>query len=279
MGNGFSEADDDQSAEACPEHCLYKGRSPTAPILRGGGECPSDAGSLRPLRLLCLHGRGSSNAVTEMQVNHLGLAKVAQCEYLHGPCRAQAFNSVVEEFFKGNFYEWHRSTGWQGLQRAVQRVLECCALHGPYDGIFGFSQGAGLATLLSRTAVLRRLGIEDGRPPWRFVICACGVDQVGLPKDLPPLPSMSAAGARNCEGADEELINLPSFHIIGSWDWLRFWSARLQKSYAGGSAEDARQTKPLKRVHYINEGHELPMRLLQDKELIDSLRDFLHNIP
>merc|ERR1712094_60930 len=103
---------------------------------------------------------------------HIGLTRAASCDFLHGPVLAQAFSRVVEEFFGGNFWQWHENVTWTSIEPALRRVLDHVEAEGPYDGLFGFSQGASIVTLLSRLAVRRALG-RDTPCPWRFVICAC----------------------------------------------------------------------------------------------------------
>eukprot|EP00927_Polykrikos_kofoidii_P050505 TRINITY_DN44414_c0_g1_i1.p1 TRINITY_DN44414_c0_g1~~TRINITY_DN44414_c0_g1_i1.p1 ORF type:complete len:256 (-),score=30.07 TRINITY_DN44414_c0_g1_i1:383-1150(-) len=215
----------------------------------------------KDLRMLCLHGRGSCNKVTQLQVQFIGLRKNVQCHFLEGPLLADAYSADFQEAFGGNFYQWHSTTNWSGVERGLRRVLHYAETHGPYDGIFGFSQGAGIATLLSRSGVLKALGIADGRPPWRFVMCACGADTVGVPADL---PSADSAG-------EDTPINLPSFHIIGTYDFARFHSSSLAAAYVETSV-------PKKVVHYVGVGHGLPMTLMKDAALQGAIVSFLKDV-
>lgn len=225
------------------------------------------AGGVDVLRVLCLHGKGSSNMITEMQVHHIGLSKVAQCDFLHGPVQASPFAQEAIAFADegGHFHAWHEnSPTWGAIECALRRVLDHIDAHGPYDGLFGFSQGAGIATWLSRPGVLEALGRSprDFRP-WRFVICACGVDAVPPWRLREPSPELAALADR----ARDEQVPMPSLHIIGRWDWLRWWSSSLAGSYS--------ETCGPKSVFYLDEGHELPMRLLQDRPLQESVVSFL----
>eukprot|EP00927_Polykrikos_kofoidii_P080473 TRINITY_DN77339_c0_g1_i1.p1 TRINITY_DN77339_c0_g1~~TRINITY_DN77339_c0_g1_i1.p1 ORF type:complete len:267 (-),score=20.62 TRINITY_DN77339_c0_g1_i1:59-859(-) len=242
------------------------GSVPSAPLRFGIND--------RPLRVLCLHGRGSCNKVTQMQASFIGLYQKVQCDFLEGPLLAKPFSSAVERAFRGNFYQWYSpprcsactvrrvrsSKAWSNVERGLKRVLQYAQAHGPYDGVFGFSQGAGVATLLSRSCVMRALGHADGRPPWRFVICACGVD-IGLPMHL--------ADRENRD--DGRSIKLPSFHLIGRKDMIRWFSSSLAATYV-------KETIPTKSVYYIDAGHELPMRLMKDTSLQDALGTFLEGI-
>lgn len=231
--------------------CFLAGSSPTSAICR--------AGTTRPLRILCLHGKGSSNAVTQMQVSHISLSSSAHCDFLNGPVPDKPFSPVVEEFFGGNFWQWHIGVNWASVQLALQRVLKYVEENGPYDGVYGFSQGAGIATVLSRPSVRKAMGRES--PLWKFVITACGVDRVGVPADMP-------MGAEKNGDDPQSLIDLPSLHLIGRWDMLRFLSSSMTKSYADGEG-------PRRVVHYMDVGHELPMNLLRDEALQNAVVSFL----
>ena len=57
------------------------------------------------------------------------------------------------------------------LHAQLRRVMGAVRAHGPYDGLFGFSQGALLATILSSPLCYEGLFGLDACP-WRFVICA-----------------------------------------------------------------------------------------------------------
>ena len=62
----------------------------------------------------------------------------------------------------------------QQLEASLRHVIAHVERHGPYDGAFGFSQGAAILTMLSDASTRRALGCS--RPLWRFVVLACGVD-------------------------------------------------------------------------------------------------------
>ena len=147
------------------------------------------------------------------------------------------------------------------MHEALQRIMGAVAEHGPYDGIFGFSQGATLATILSSPQSWRDCFGFD-YCPWKFVILANAAGTKALSShgligsnDTPPL-------ALECGKAP---IGLPSFHLIGSMDTHnRGASLEAKALYAPKMATSF--THPF--------GHELPSKLRMDEELSQSLSTF-----
>lgn len=137
------------------------------------------------LRLLCLHGYGSNNGITQIQANHLGLAKKhgVECDFLCAQIEVGPNDRTIGMLSNGPFYSWFnwggavtaelfgRGSGAPGgsLQVSLCRVLDHIAAHGPYDGVYGFSQGALMATLLCSTTVWRGVG-GLSECPFRFAI-------------------------------------------------------------------------------------------------------------
>lgn len=164
------------------------------------------------------------------------------------------------------WFEWPKMPSALPEQRvsmheALQRVMGAVAEHGPYDGIFGFSQGATLATILSSPQSWRDCFGFD-YCPWKFVILANAAGTKALSShgligsdDTPPL-------ALECSKAP---IGLPSFHLIGSMDTHnRGASLEAKALYAPKMATCF--THPF--------GHELPSKLRMDEELSQSLSAF-----
>jgi len=124
----------------------------------------------RRLRVLCLHGHGSTNAITEMQTTHLQLGKLhgVECDFLCAQLEVGANDAAIGMLSNGPYLSWFswttseilgvavgRGPGAAGgtLHDSLCRVLAHVAAHGPYDGVYGFSQGALMATLLSSETV------------------------------------------------------------------------------------------------------------------------------
>jgi pimeloyl-ACP methyl ester carboxylesterase len=165
------------------------------------------------LRILCLHGYHGSAAVLREQMSSLtrGLDLPADFVYCDAPTLAT-----------GDFGWWHAvrenasSPGYPGVGSAVAQyrgwsrtldwVLAAFEREGPFDGVFGFSQGAAL------TALLVGLRSPDemlaGRKPLAFDFAIL----VGAFRASDP------ALARLYEAAANYAI--PSAHIIGRSDFI-----------------------------------------------------------
>ena len=189
-------------------------------------------------RVLGLHGWGSSNLVTELQTGSIELDQVATVEFLQGPYASEPFDSMLEDA-----YCWHKEG--EPLRHALEHVAAHVRSHGPYDGVYAFSQAGGIVALLSDDAVRRSLGFEA--PLWRFAIVACGADQL----------------MRLQAPAVEKPIAVPSLHLVGELDLLRPDSEVLATRF----------DQPL--VVYHPYGHELPLQLMTQRPIVDKVRDFV----
>ena len=106
-------------------------------------------------RILCLHGRGSNNDITRFQMVHTRLCEHADCDLLHSPLADYAYSSDFHLLSALPFHAWwHGTLDGKRLARVLRLVLRYVERHGPYDGLYGFSQGAALVSLLSRPGMI-----------------------------------------------------------------------------------------------------------------------------
>jgi pimeloyl-ACP methyl ester carboxylesterase len=107
---------------------------------------------MEKLRVLCLHGYHGSAQLMRRQLAALAddVDDLAEFAYLDAPSLAA-----------GDFGWWHAKAAestdagavrgakhYKGWQRTIDAIVASFALQGPFDGVFGFSQGAALASLL-----------------------------------------------------------------------------------------------------------------------------------
>jgi hypothetical protein len=153
------------------------------------------------LRMLCLHGYHGNGEVLRGQMRGWAgaLDDLAELVYVDAPSLAL-----------GDFGWWHakadtaapgdpsarRYRGWSRTRVWIARLV---AERGPFDGVFGFSQGAALAALLVAASVG---GPDAGRLPFRFGIMVGG------------FPSQDARHAPWLAGE----LAAPSLHVIGRAD-------------------------------------------------------------
>lgn len=226
------------------------------------GLAPSQPfGRSRPLRILCLHGRGANAAVTELQLCSIGLLELATCDFLNGPYESSPAHKDFGSF--GKCYCWS-SLERKRLQAAASEsdspecshldlplygVLKCLETHGPFDGIYGFSQGGGVVACLSDPIWLARLGRD--KPLFRFAVLGCAVD----------IRRQDARG---------DLTSMPSLHLVGEFDSIRDESEQLAATWTGADGASSQH----KTVHFPA-GHEMPMSLMSDAKLRSAIESFL----
>ena len=236
------------------------------------------------LRLLCLHGYGSNNDITHMQITHLQLRELhgVSCDFLHAEEEVMAQDSVFYDFSEKPFHSWFNyswlKTGKNGvgapggsLYKSLQRIMSVYAKHGPYDGIYGFSQGGFMAAALCNPTVYNGLfGYEQC--PFRFAILACAalsdtLTQVEVAQ-RPPAATDEPVDAKAVKAVAP--LQLPvasstcaSLHIIGQRDWVKSSSLAHVKHFEDSTSY----------THAY--GHEMPMKLYEDEKLIAIVRGFL----
>jgi predicted esterase len=155
------------------------------------------------LRVLCLHGYHGSGAILRNQMESLTAALRPNIEFVcvNAPSLAT-----------GDFGWWHE--GFDGWERTRDWAIDLVCAGPRFDGIFGFSQGAALAGLL--TAVQ-----ESGSAPpeFRFGFAAM---VSGFTSDLPKHAQLF-----------RHKLTTPSIHVIGRSDMivLRKDSLRLASRF------------------------------------------------
>jgi pimeloyl-ACP methyl ester carboxylesterase len=156
------------------------------------------------LRVLCLHGYHGSGAILRDQMLPLTAALPATIEFAYVDAPSLA---------TGDFGWWHQ--GFDGWERTRDWAIELMCAGPEYDGVFGFSQGAALAGLLTAVA-----GSGNAPPGFRvgFAIMAGG-----FTSDLPQHADLL-----------RHPLTTPSVHIIGRTDVIvpRKDSLRLASRFA-----------------------------------------------
>jgi len=149
---------------------------------------PSEGGTIRPLRMLCLHGYHGSAAILRRQMAPLAAAIGPRAElvFVDAPSRA-----------RNDFGWWHE--GFRGWERTRDWAVELLRTGPRFDGVFGFSQGAALTGLL---AGVRETAAEPA--PFDFAIMVGGFTSF-MPQhaDLFPRP-----------------LTIPSVHVMGRADGI-----------------------------------------------------------
>jgi hypothetical protein len=138
-------------------------------------------------RILCLHGYHGTGAILRRQMAGLvsAVGKPMELVFPDAP-----------SLRRGDFGWWHPGfAGWEGSRDAVLSQLRS----EPFDGVFGFSQGAAMAGLIAAVQ-----HVEEPVRIFGFVIMVSG-----FTSRLPEHARLF-----------ETPIDLPSLHIIGRSDTI-----------------------------------------------------------
>jgi len=105
------------------------------------------------IRLLALHGKQANKAVTKLQLQNLEITpEKYDIVYLKGPILEENGDPHVIGLVSGPFYSWfyndsHDPRFKSSLINGIVYLLKAIHDKGPFDAIYGFSQGATIATI------------------------------------------------------------------------------------------------------------------------------------
>lgn len=231
--------------------------------------------SVARVKLLALHGSGSNRDVTGIQLKNLGLDESDyEIIYADGPLLVEQPGFGIAELdglVSGPWYSWLPSGDQyntlsteqklDAICNAIEHVMEIVDSQGPFDGVFGFSQGAVIAALINslpnepvlQSALEARLGSplkEDflSTPSFPAAVFACAAAPCSLPE------------LRMSIGLDAVPALVPeirSLHLIGLEDKFKAWSESLAMHMNGTDAN----------THYLAGGHEISRIYRNDPEI------------
>eukprot|EP00920_Eleutheroschizon_duboscqi_P013945 GHVT01032687.1.p1 GENE.GHVT01032687.1~~GHVT01032687.1.p1 ORF type:complete len:241 (-),score=15.37 GHVT01032687.1:1103-1825(-) len=183
------------------------------PAASGAGT--QSKGAKGKLRILCLPGWRTSKTIMEIQMDIAGLRKTCNSmatfiavnpSYEAQPDPPDAIKALDPQ---GPYYQWwyidearsNYECVYQGMNGTIDNIADELRVRGPYDGILGFSQGSGVATIL---AALQADGDKRFVGRFRFVILVCGFQ----PRDK----SIQQLFQKVTQ------IKIPSLHVYGTAD-------------------------------------------------------------
>jgi len=226
------------------------------------------------IRFLALHGSGSNRQVTQLQLNNLGLLRPQyHILYLHGPRPLDQPGLGVGAGIPGPWYGWLprnlEQITLEELLDTLHYLLRVLEQEGPFDYLFGFSEGGWLVSLLCGLSqdewLLRALSqrhpgaIATALQPDRLgrgAIIACAA--MAFP--LWQLRSTLGWGA-----GPSGVPPIPSLHLIGRQDPHRQWSEAL------ALAMNSTHTQ----VYYLQGGHGVDQAQAKDPTLQTLIDGFM----
>ena len=120
-----------------------------------------ETSSNRRPRLLALHGAGANDEVVRLQLDNLGVD--ARSFEIYAPNAPLPVDPVglQESLVQGPFYSWYEdSSSRDDVLRMLRRLIHYIQAKGPFDVMFGFSQGAAVLTACMQADVLSELSQE-----------------------------------------------------------------------------------------------------------------------
>ncbi|KAI8062185.1 serine hydrolase FSH [Gongronella butleri] len=181
----------------------------------------------RKLRILCLHGMSQNATIFRKKtaVIRKKLDKIADLVYVTAPhlslhpdhtseiLREAAADPTAPEDLKP-FGWWLPSDGdeFDGLKESMAMLKKVMIEQGPFDGVFGFSQGAALASMLTamlddRTLAPEFIDNDFVHPRFRFSLVSASF-----------IPESKSLACRLF--LRDAKITTPSLHMIGEKDSL-----------------------------------------------------------
>ncbi|KAI1637812.1 serine hydrolase FSH [Biscogniauxia mediterranea] len=209
------------------------------------------------MRFLCLHGRGTSGKIFEMQTARIRqtLGRDHEFIFANGTVQTEPGDgaaAISDEFF-----------GFVGdsidqYEELYNDLLDLVNTEGPFDGLMGFSEGGAVAAWML---------LENSRYPLTFGSFKCAVFfSAAVPFD----PDVVRTGIiRTVDPATEGVpINIPTAHI-----WSRTRDVNVDRAQA--LAQLCNKTLREEFVH--NLGHDVPGSK-SDEDLSGALRVIEHTI-
>lgn len=210
----------------------------------------------RKVRVLCLHGWRTNAKILKHQTQGLreALGERAEFLFLDAPFVASGpAQEIVQTFYahEAPFFEWWNAVKLGECESAqlpmyryegVEETLEFMAARlrelAPVDVLLGFSQGAGLASMLTAHWMA-----QNRVRPWKACVLVSGFrPRANEVKHL-----------FEDELGNRLTLDVPSVHIIGTADSILKQCEDLYETYQG---EDIDGVKRFKFVH--EEGHKFP---------------------
>ncbi|GAQ79107.1 hypothetical protein KFL_000240390 [Klebsormidium nitens] len=177
-------------------------------------------GSIKKLRLLCLHSFRTSAHIFQKQMERAmwtqHFEEQLDMVFLDAPHQA-AGPSDVAAVYDPPYFEWANLSDdrkeFRGIDDTIAYVTDYLTMHGPFDGLMGFSQGAIVSSIL--VALQQKGAVLQGVPPLRCcVFVGGGRSRAEAFRDLYETP-----------------IRCPSLHLIGDNDFMKLSSQKLASAF------------------------------------------------
>ncbi|KAK8868806.1 Serine hydrolase FSH [Apiospora arundinis] len=139
----------------------------------------------RRMRILCLHGKGTSGRIFKSQTASLRSkleAVIPELEYdfVDGP-QPSSPAPDTPLFYEPPHYAFYEGTEIKAIRAGHKWLRELLEHNGPYDGVLMFSQGCAL---VSSYMLYQQWYEPEAPPPFQFAMFICGGVPITALKDL-----------------------------------------------------------------------------------------------
>ena len=180
---------------------------------------------------------------------------------------------VTEELHQTNYNTLHKYDEIRAsIKHSLYFVLQHIQRHGPYDAVYGFSQGGAIATILSHPTIREMIwmemkrcrlddsfGVEESIQTdtycdfcsWKviFLACAANLTVWNAWAEHAGLTSITEDFTFNRNEDSTPLFSIPSVHFIGMYDVeFKLQAEAMTKLFASESSC----------ILYLPSGHEIP---------------------
>ncbi|KAH0498067.1 hypothetical protein TgHK011_005345 [Trichoderma gracile] len=162
------------------------------------------------MRFLCLHGRGTSAQIFELQTARLR-EQLSDHEFVFIDGNVETEPSEGAEAVADEFFGWFDQPVTPAHTRQLLLgLIDFITAEGPFQGLMGFSEGGIVAAmLLAHDARERFAGLECGI----LMSAAPPLDPAGILEQDPPTLRCLIPAADDVDGT---AIRVPTAHVIGS---------------------------------------------------------------
>jgi len=226
-------------------------------------------------RILALSGTKKADEVIKLQLDNLQIThKHYDIFYFNGSNREGTKQYKSPEVEDLPLYQWfckdHTDASFRpSLLQAASEVWKVIETMGPFDSVYGFSQGASVATIVA--------GSSNDDVLWNALVKESSKAGIVLKKDsIIPVPFKYMVLVSACDlptsarvdfsggGLDKLSICIPSLHLIGIDDFCRPISEDISRLFSDTQ------------VKYIDSGLDLSKSTTSDSILLHSIHDGLN---
>ncbi|KAI9740552.1 MAG: hypothetical protein M1834_005133 [Cirrosporium novae-zelandiae] len=230
----------------------------------------------KPLRVLCLHGRGGNAEAFEMQTGLLRkrLSDIAEFDFINGRMLWPQAKELRLFFSPEMIYYAHYDPGApETIHESETLMLNTVKEKGPYDGVMAFSQGCSMAAAL----MLRLLE----KSMFRFAIFLCGSGVDGVKDTLKRQAQRGNDDKNNIKTGVKEveskspglwptpndfLSSISTMHVLGGEQDPWIDEGRALYELCGGEAGNTR-------IWDHGQGHQIPLSMMATRKMETLFRE------